>query len=85
MTEHKGLPVAGYQPTQTETAVDVVNEGKLLEERVLRYADKLKAMAVVDHRRISIGVTQIELGFTQLYKAVFAPNGSRISLPEDAE
>ncbi len=23
MTEHKGLPVAGYQPTQTVTAVDV--------------------------------------------------------------
>lgn len=85
MTEHKGLPVTGYQETQSDWKVNLVNEGKELEERVLRYADKLKSMgSSADQRRISIGVTQIELGFTQLYKAVFAPNGSRIKLPEDA-
>lgn len=85
MTDHKGLPVTGYQQTQPGEAVDLVNEGKALEERALRYADKLKAMgSSADQRRVAIAVTQIELGFTQLYKAVFAPNGSRISLPEDA-
>jgi len=85
MTQHKGLPVSGYQASQSSAAVDLVNEGKALEERILRYADHLKDMgSSADQRRVSIGVTQIELGFTQLYKAVFAPAGSRISLPEDA-
>lgn len=84
MTEHKGLPVTGYQSTQSDFRVNLVNEGKELEERVLRYVDKLKNMGSgADQRRLAIGVTQVELGFTQLYKAVFAPTGSRIALPED--
>ncbi|MGJ5032246.1 DUF7681 family protein [Bradyrhizobium sp. HKCCYLS2038] len=81
---HKGLPVAGYQPTQSQESIDIVNEGKQLEERVLRYADRLKSMgAAADQRRIAIGVTDAEKAFMQFYKAVFAPAGSRIPLPED--
>ncbi|MGX1353339.1 hypothetical protein AB7M49_006960 [Bradyrhizobium elkanii] len=85
MTDHKGLPVAGYQPTQSQSSVDIVNEGKQLEEMALRFADRLKSMgAAVDQRRVAIGVTDIEKGFMQLYKAVFAPTGSRIALPTDS-
>jgi len=84
MTEHKGLPVAGYQETQSQESVNLVNEAKALEERTLRFADKLKGMGTsADQRRVAIGVTNIELGFTQLCKAIFAPTGSRIALPED--
>lgn len=39
--EHKGLPVAGYAPTQSVEAVELVSEGKQLQERVLRYIDRL--------------------------------------------
>jgi hypothetical protein len=39
----KGLPVAGYKPTQSVEAVELVNDGKRLQERVLRYLDKLAA------------------------------------------
>lgn len=41
--KHAGLPVAGYKP-QSTTAVDLVNENKVLEEQVLRQFDKLAQM-----------------------------------------
>ena len=40
MTEHKGLPVAGYQP-QSEEKVALVNRFKEMEERLLRELDAL--------------------------------------------
>ena len=81
MTEHKGLPVKGYAPTQSDDAVNLVNEGKQLEERVLRYIDKLNKRQTT--RFASIGKTEIQLGFMMLYRAVFQPDEPRISLPED--
>lgn len=39
--EHQALPVAGYKPTQSGSDIDLVNEGKELEERVLRYIEKV--------------------------------------------
>ena len=84
MAKVPGLPVVGYAPSQDDDAIKLVNEGKILEERVLRYADKLKTMSLsVDQRRVAIGVTDIEKGFSSLFKSVFAPQGSRMPLPED--
>ena len=40
MTDHTPLPVSGYKPQSQET-IDLVNEGKILEEQVMRYFDKL--------------------------------------------
>ena len=39
-TEHQPIPVQGYKPQSQET-VDLVNEGKMLEERLLRYFAKI--------------------------------------------
>jgi hypothetical protein len=80
MTEHSGLPVAGYQ-SQTDDRVALVNNAKMLEERVLRHLDALMADPATDKRWASIARTQIEEGFMAANRAVFKP--SRVALPED--
>lgn len=85
MTEIKGLPVAGYKETQSQAAIDFVSEGKILEERVMRYIDRAAVFAVEnqgDPRFAAIGRTQIQLGFMAVFRAVFAPGN--VVLPEDA-
>lgn len=82
MTEHKGLPVSGYQP-QSDAKVSLVNENKKAEELVLRLLDKLKDAPSIDQRWLAIGRTSIEQGFMAVNRAVFQP--SRIALPNDTE
>lgn len=82
--EIPGLPVKGYRPTQSQAAIDLVNEGKQIEERVLRYIEKTEKF-VDDHggdkRFSAIGRTQIQLGFMAVIRGIFNPG--RINLPED--
>lgn len=78
---NNGLPVKGYKP-QPDEAVALVNENKVLEERILRQFDKLNVTPGVNLRWLSIGRTQIEQGFMALNRAIFQPG--RIALPEDA-
>lgn len=80
MTEHKGLPVAGYKDQKDEN-VSIVNENKVLEERVLRQIEKIKACPAYDARMASIAFTGIQEAFMWLNRAVFQPG--RIALPED--
>lgn len=77
MTEHNGLPVAGYRP-QNQNAVDLVNENKQAEELVLRILDDLKANDAIDQRWLAIGRTAIEQGFMAVNRSVFKP--SRVKL-----
>lgn len=91
---HQPLPVAGYTP-QPEENVALVNEGKEIQERVLRYLDKIASVAVqreehgrefgkgkIGMRELALGRTNIETGFMWAFRAVFNP--TRIALPEDA-
>ena len=80
MSDHKGLPVAGYQP-QTDDKIAIVNFNKELEERALRQLDVLAKTPGVDGRWLAIGRTAIENGFMAVNRAVFQP--ARINLPED--
>lgn len=80
MSEHKGLPVHGYQ-TQTDAKVGEVNINKMLEEEVLRRLDALKGLANVDGRWLAIGRTHIEEGFMAINRAIFQPQ--RVQLPLD--
>lgn len=82
--EHPALPVAGYAPTQSGADIALVNEGKELEERVLRYSEKIGTTisSGEQERFLAIGRTQIQLGFMALVRAVFHPD--RIRLPEDS-
>ena len=87
LTDHKGLPVAGYQP-QSDGKVALANEGKELEERYLRWLDKLsghntpEGSPVCDARCIALARTNIQDGAMWAIRSIFQPQ--RIKLPEDA-
>lgn len=82
MSEHKGLPVAGYK-TQSDDNVQLVNGFKQDEERILRKLDMLAQNAPegVDGRWLAIGRTQLEQAFMAINRSVFKPG--RVELPED--
>lgn len=81
MTDHKPLPVSGYT-AQSDSRVEMVNENKALEERVLRRLDELKALNV-DQRWLAIGRTHIEEAFMAVNRSIFQPQ--RVKLPEDGQ
>lgn len=72
MTQHSGLPVAGYRP-QSDDKVALVNANKQAEERVLRILDALAEQPEIDKRWLAIGRTEIEKGFMAVNRAVFQP------------
>lgn len=90
MTEHAGLPVAGYQP-QSDDKVAIVNVNKELEERVLRQIETLQRANAktagdgvrppYDPRMLALAATGIQDAFMWLNRAVFQPG--RVKLPED--
>ena len=82
MTDHTGLPVAGYLP-QSDDNVRAVNANKQAEERVLRLCDAMlrTGKTGVDHRWAQIARTHFQQGFMALNRAIFQP--ARIGLPED--
>ena len=80
MAQHEGLPVAGYQP-QSDERVQLVNENKVTEERILRAIERDTKNGLLDPRWAAIARTDIEKGFMALNRAVFQP--SRAKLPED--
>jgi hypothetical protein len=81
--DHKALPVKGYAETQSQEKIDLVNEGKELEERALRYFEKIATRddLAVNGRWFSIAKTHIQQGFMASTRAIF--NSQRIKLPED--
>lgn len=80
MTDHAGLPVAGYVP-QTDEKVALVNRNKELEERCLRACEAIRDTPGMDRRMAALAITNFQQGFMWLNRAVFQP--SRIKLPED--
>lgn len=87
MTDHKGLPVSGYRQ-QSQRNVDLVNQNKEIEERVLRQIDKhahpamLRSVPEFDQRMVALARTKTQEAFMWLNRAVFQPD--RVSLPDDA-
>lgn len=79
----KGLPVSGYVD-QTQSAVDLVNTNKQIEEVILRRMDELAKLpaGTVDGRHFALARTNIEQGFMWLNRSIFQP--SRVSLPDDS-
>jgi hypothetical protein len=81
---HSGLPLPGYRP-QSIANLDLVAEGKLLEERMLRYIERVFQHIAQrpggDPRFAAIGRTDIQKGCMMVYRAIMNPG--RITLPED--
>lgn len=82
MTQHQGLPVAGYT-TQSDDRVATVNINKQIEEQVLRRLDELQGIAGIDGRWLAIGRTHVEQAFMAINRAVFRP--TRVALPGEPE
>lgn len=80
MTEHSGLPVKGYKP-QSDERIALANEGKELEERYLRWLDKLKANPDTDKRFVALAFTDMQGAAMWAIRSIFQPG--RIALPED--
>lgn len=77
-----GLPVAGYKKTQPQWALDLVNENKILEEKILRQIDGHAELgAKLDQRAVALARTKIQEAFMWLNRGVFQPE--RIDLPEE--
>lgn len=70
--EHKGLPVQGYR-TQPESNIQLVNENKVAEEKILRTIDSLVDNPEIDKRWLAIARTNIEQGFMALNRSIFKP------------
>lgn len=88
------IPVDGYSPVSNDK-IALVNEGKQLEERLLRYIEKVEyrlkghldgpgtdPIRDGDPRFLAIGRTQIQLGMMMVNRAVMNPD--RVTLPEDS-
>ena len=73
MSEHAGLPVAGYV-AQSSEKVQMVNCNKEDEERILRTLDQYAMNEEVDKRWLSIAATHIEQGFMAMNRAIFKPS-----------
>ena len=85
MTDHKPMPVAGYT-AQSDDKVKLANEGKELEERYLRWLDKLADDAKtpdgkIDGRFVALARTHVQTGAMFAIRSIFQP--TRIKLPED--
>lgn len=81
MATHQPMPVAGYTP-QSQSNVDLANEGKELEERYLRWLDKLSAHPDTDKRNVAIARTEMEHAAMRAIRSIFKPQ--RVKLPGDA-
>lgn len=80
MSEHTGLPVAGYQP-QSDERVQLVNCNKNIEEACLRVLDALEQCDGVDRQMLKTGRTQLVQAFMWINRSIFRP--SRVKLPGD--
>ena len=67
-----GLPVKGYR-SQQESNIQLVNENKVAEEKILRTIDSLMDNPEIDKRWLAIARTNIEQGFMALNRSIFKP------------
>lgn len=74
--------VKGYTPL-SDAQKALANEGKELEERYLRWLDKLAdfPLVEVDMRNVALARTHIQTGAMWAIRSIFQP--TRIKLPED--
>ena len=83
MTTHAAMPVAGYS-AQSQTNVDLANEGKRLEELYLRWLDSLDSnpnVGAIDKRCVALARTNMQTAAMWAVRSIFQPK--RINLPDD--
>lgn len=72
----QGLPVAGYKAVQPNWAADLVNQNKVLEEKILRQIDFHATgpfASLLNQRDVQMARGLIEDAFMRLNRGVFQP------------
>jgi hypothetical protein len=72
----QGLPVAGYAPNVERWKVDMVNQNKILEEKVLRRVDehvRNRDSREIDQASVQIARRHVEDAFYRLNRAIMQP------------
>jgi hypothetical protein len=72
----QGLPVAGYAKNVEQWKVDMVNENKLLEEKVLRRVDehvRNRDSQEIEQASVQIARRSVEDAFYRLNRAIMQP------------
>ncbi len=83
----QGLPVAGYAKNVEQWRIDMVNENKILEERVLRRVDehvRNRDSREIDQASVQLARRHVEDAFYRLNRAIMQP-ARILKLPEDPE
>jgi hypothetical protein len=75
--------IKGYQ-SHDSVKLDLVNENKEAEERILRMLDTLRNMAYTDKRWVAVAQTHIEIAFMAANRSILCPQRLK-NLPEDDE
>lgn len=73
---HSGLPVAGYDKKVEQWKIDMVNENKILEEKVLRRVDehvRNRDSQEIDQASVQIARRHVEDAFYRLNRAIMQP------------
>ena len=74
--------VKGYIE-QSDEKKYFANECKEIEERMLRYLDRLQATPGIDARSLALARTNVQQGCMWAVRSIFQP--TRIALPEDTK
>lgn len=77
----KGLPVAGYRPTQPPEVIEATNLLKHAEERFYRMVEHNLAALGADPRDAALAKTYAQIAFSTAVRSLMKPQ--RIRLPED--
>lgn len=80
--KHEGLPVKGYV-AQDQENVDLVNQNKTLEAKLLKRLEKLGGYSHLDQRWLSVAKTHFEQGFMALNRAIFQPQPVEVDDEDD--
>lgn len=73
---HAGLPVAGYDKIVDQWRIDMVNENKIHEERVLRRVDehvRNRDSREIDQASVQLARRHVEDAFYRLNRAIMQP------------
>jgi len=62
--------ITGYRQLSEEEEAALMNEGKALAEKCGEFINKLRETADIDQRWVSIGQTNLQLGFMAVIRGI---------------
>lgn len=66
--------IKGYRDL-TQGEIDLMNEGKELEAKVMDYCERVKKSPLTNQRSLAIGISHFQTSFMWIIRAIARPNG----------